>query len=134
MLAITEVKVGDLERSSGYDEDHPAECAIAHLRSERLREEQGRLNVDRLNAAPGIGFDLLKRLELERRRCVNEDVASAVAIEDELGCLVQRRPDCSGRPRNPRRGSRTTTVWSGASRSTIAPPMALAPPVTTATR
>jgi hypothetical protein len=50
--------------------------------------------------------------------------------------LAARRTS-SGPPRStatsPAR-SRTTTVWSDASRATIAPPMAPAPPVTTATR
>jgi hypothetical protein len=66
------------------DEDHAAEPPISHSGSERLREQQRRLYVDRLNLAPGVEFDLLERPERERRRGVNEDVAPAVTIEDKF--------------------------------------------------
>jgi hypothetical protein len=101
--------------------------------NECLREQEHRLDVDGLNLAPGVEFDLLKRPELERRRCVNEDVASAVAIEDELRRrayvvrVAQVDDDIGGAVEDDH-------AVVGASRATIAPPMAPAPPVTTATR
>jgi len=84
------------------DEDHAAEPAISHSGSERLREQQRRLYVDRLNLAPGVELDLLERPERERRRCVNEDVAPAVTIEDKFSgaayviCVAQVDDDIAG--------------------------------------
>jgi hypothetical protein len=90
------------------------------------------LHVDRLNPAPDVEPEVVERLDREHRRRVDKDVAPAVAVVDELRRpayivrVAQVDDDVAG-------AVRTTTAWSSASRARIAPPMAPAPPVRTAT-
>src|SRR5207245_9521424 len=124
-----QVRARGTPKGVGHDENHAAKAAISHPRGEGLRKQECRLDVDRLDPAPHVEVELVERPEGDHRRRVDKDVAPAVAIEHEPGGPAYTS---SGSPRSTTTSPvwpRMTTVWSGASRAAIAPPIAPAPPV-----
>jgi hypothetical protein len=65
----------------GHNKDHAAETAISHPGNEGLREQQRRLDIDRLDLTPHLKPEVVEWSEGDHRRRVNKNIASTVATK-----------------------------------------------------
>ena len=65
----------------GHNKDHAAETAISHPGNEGLREQQRRLDIDRLDLTPHLKPEVVEWSEGDHRRRVNKNIASTVAAK-----------------------------------------------------
>ena len=122
---------------------------LAHVGQRRLAAQVDAGQVDLLHPAPGVELGVQDRVVVRRRDpgVVERDVDAAVGLlrrrEQEVDLLLvgdvaldEQAVDLAPRSRGPRSVSRspmTTVAPSSANRRTVARPMPLHPPVTTAT-